>query len=51
MGTGAMASAILIEGQWPDWGAVFAVFLVSLLILWLAARHFHASSYRFLEEI
>lgn len=43
--------AVLIEGRWPDWGPVLAVLLISLLLLWLTARYFRASSYRFLEEI
>lgn len=43
--------AVLVEGRWPDWGPVLAVLFVSLVLLWLAARHFRLSSYRFLEEI
>lgn len=43
--------AVLIEGRWPDWGAVAAVFVFALLLLALTLRFFRRSSDRFLEEI
>jgi len=38
-------------GRWPDWGAVAAGFVFSLLLLALTLRFFRRSSDRFLEEI
>ena len=43
--------AVLIEGRWPDWGAVAAVFVLALILLALTLRFFRRSSDRFLEEI
>ncbi len=43
--------AILMRNEWPNWSALSAVLMVSLLALWGAQNIFRRASLRFLEEL
>ena len=43
--------AILVEGRWPDWGALSGVAAASLIALALGYRFFESRRFRFIEDV